>query len=95
MNSERYMNKMNELYTKMGTIKLNMDRMVLGSISSVAASQYINPGIMDATLIATSITLAFGAANECYKLYRLEKKCEIVQEIYYRKNYPRSYTNNK
>lgn len=91
MNSERYRNKMDELHTKMGTLKINIDRMIIGSLSCTAASQYMDLDIVSDALIASSIALALGATVNGYKLYRYDKKCEIVQRIYYSQEKQKTY----
>lgn len=102
MNCERYKNKMTELYTKMGTIKINRDRMVIGSVSSCLLSQYIdkymnsNNIILITTASVTSIILAIKAIINTCEIYKLDRKCELVQEIYYNNNKQKKYTiNNK
>lgn len=97
MNFERYKNKVTELHMEMGTLKINRDRMIIGSVGCVVANQCLGQfmGSSADILIMSSgilsITLAINAAVNQYKLNIANEKYRLVQRFYYSQGKQKTY----
>lgn len=97
MNFERYKNRVQQLNIEMGTLKINRDRMMIGSAGCMLANQCMGQfmGSDGDILVATSgvlgITLGVNALIKHYKLCITNQKYQIVQQVYYSKEKQKTY----
>lgn len=89
MNFERYKNKITKIHTELGTLTINRDRMIIGSLACMTLACYIesNMGndfnILALTTETTSVALGVNAIANQYKIYIANQKYKLVQRFYY------------
>ena len=97
MNFERYKNRVQKLNLEMGTLKINRNRMMMGSVGCMFATQCMgqfmgsNADILIASSGVLGITLGVNALIKHYKLYITSQKYQIVQRVYYSNEKQKTY----